>query len=176
MLAPTEAYSLSIPRLSSTLNWALTYTRRGADKKPHRRQKRPNAEESESVSTQERRRAVICCLAKEGETDHVKDGDDWETRRPGLLPLALDAASLRNNARRTRAPVAAPERVPADDKVLVRIQRLARTDKLFPPTRGGVGSGRGGVGGGGQAGVEEDRIGPVGVELAPGLVGDCERR
>lgn len=32
------------------------------------------------------------------------------------------------------------------------------------------------MGRGGQAGVQEDGVGGVGVEAAPGLVGDCEGR
>ncbi len=69
-------------------------------------------------------------------------------------------------------PVAAPQNIAADHEEAPGIDRLAGTDQRVPP------AGKllslmppGGMGGSGQGVADQDGVGPLGVELAVGLVG-----
>ncbi|KAH6604401.1 hypothetical protein Trco_007847 [Trichoderma cornu-damae] len=100
--------------------------------------------------------------------DHVLHGEDGEARGVHLAVAGVDAAG----ARRAVAPA---NDVGADDVEAVRVQRGSGADEPLPPTGSGIGLGGAGVRGGREAGVQEDHVGPVGVGLAPRLVGDVER-
>jgi hypothetical protein len=72
---------------------------------------------------------------------------------------------------------AATDDIGADDEVLARIERTARTNQCFPPTGlAGDGVHIGDMLVAGQRMADQDRVGAVRVELAIGLVGDLERR
>lgn len=106
-------------------------------------------------------------------TDHVEQAQRGEPRRPSFSFFPV--WPLR---RRTGGSETPTDGVGADDVETVRIDRFPRSDEIFPPpfTRGDVrahtvptGSD---VGRGRETGVEEDGVGTVGVEVAPGFVGD----
>jgi hypothetical protein len=94
---------------------------------------------------------------------------DGEARRVRLAVGRVDAAG-------PRRAVAAADDVCTDDMVPVRVQGAAGADELFPPAGRRVGRVGARVRRGGQAGVQQDGVGAVGVEAAPGLVGDGEGR
>lgn len=60
---------------------------------------------------------------------HVKDGEDWESS-PIPTPFGVQWV----DGRRTCGAVAASEDVCADHKEAIRVEGLAGTDELFPPT------------------------------------------
>lgn len=98
---------------------------------------------------------------------HVVHRQDGEARGVHLAVGRVDAAGA------CRA-VAAANDVCADDVEAVRVEGGSRADEPFPPAGSRVGLCGMGVGGGREAGVEEDDVGAVGVELAPCFVGDVE--
>ena len=75
---------------------------------------------------------------------------------------------------RAGAALAAAEHVDAHDEEPVGVERPARTDERVPPALGGMAgpAAAGGVAVTGEGVAHEHGVGGVGVELAPGLVGD----
>lgn len=103
-------------------------------------------------------KSVLC-------SDDVVDGEHGEGGSVG-------SACVRINGLRAGGAKTAAQRVGADDKVLVGVQRLARTDIVLPPASLWVGLCGVCMRGGRETSVEQDGIGSVLVELAPGLEGD----
>lgn len=99
--------------------------------------------------------------------NHVRHGENGE---PGSIALTVG----RIDAARPRRTVAAANDVGADDEEAVRIEGLPRAYEGLPPAGFGVRIGGPSMGGGGEASVEEYSVGGVGVEGAPGLIGDVE--
>ena len=64
--------------------------------------------------------------------DHVEYGEDGEASCPGLSSGLFDGGG-------TGRAIAATDNVCADDKEVVSVDGLARTNKFFPPAWGGVG-------------------------------------
>ena len=101
-------------------------------------------------------------------TDHVADGDNRKIQPPRLSRFLVK--SLRPGGAH-----AAAEYIGANDKITVGVDHLARTDHLFPPAA---------LAGHGvfarneviarQCMADQYGIGPVRVELAPGLIGDID--
>lgn len=86
---------------------------------------------------------------------HVEDRDDRESRR---ILLALTLLSRRDFAHWPCASEASAERVDADNEEFIRIERLTRSNELFPPAWCRIGFRRRGMGRGRESGVEEDGV------------------
>ena len=101
---------------------------------------------------------------------HVGDRDDREVR-------PVHAAGSRVHARRPGRAAAAAEHVGAHDEPAggVDAEARARTDEPVPPTGQVARVVPGRVAVAGERVANEHRVGAVGGELAPGLVGDVDR-
>ncbi len=102
--------------------------------------------------------------------DPILDGDDGKVRAPGLDRRRID----RRGTGRTEA---AAQVVDADDEKPRRVDRLARSHHVVPPT---FAVGLTGVCAGDmmrrvQRMADQNRVGPVRIELAIGLVHQLER-
>ncbi len=87
---------------------------------------------------------------------------------------AVGPAGRGVHRRRAGRALAAAEHVHTDDEVAVGVERPAGTDHGVPPPRGRV-AGRGAAGDvavPGDGVADEHGVGPRGIQLAPGLVGD----
>lgn len=71
---------------------------------------------------------------------------------------------------RSSRAITSTQHVGADDKKTIGIQRLVRTHKLLPPAFGRVALGRRRMTRSRQAGMQQDRIRSVRIQLAPRFV------
>ena len=100
---------------------------------------------------------------------HVAHGDDRERQGPGLAGRRVDIL-------RAGGPHAAAQHVGAYEEIALGVEHPIGADQGLPPA--GLAGDRVRVGGvliAGQRVADEDRVRPLGVERAIGLVGDRER-